>query len=117
MTKRKPDLALGHNHYLEYTRWAPEDLPANRKLYGVPKGKPMPTIEKLGALINHRKPDGSECWGHIHFDTLEVRKAMGGNDANYWTVKSWNPLTIEPSILCRLCGDHGFIRGGKWVPA
>lgn len=27
------------------------------------------------------------------------------------------PLTLSPSLLCKTCGDHGFIRGGKWVAA
>lgn len=36
---------------------------------------------------------------------------------NLWTLVSWEPLTIAPSVLCVTCGDHGFIRDGKWVPA
>jgi len=34
-----------------------------------------------------------------------------------WQVESWEPLTISPSVLCLICGDHGFIRNGSWVPA
>jgi hypothetical protein len=30
---------------------------------------------------------------------------------------SEDPLHIEPSLLCEFCGDHGFIRDGRWVPA
>ena len=30
---------------------------------------------------------------------------------------SRDPLHVEPSILCAACGDHGFIRDGKWVKA
>jgi hypothetical protein len=26
-------------------------------------------------------------------------------------------LTVAPSLLCRTCGNHGFIREGRWVPA
>jgi hypothetical protein len=26
-------------------------------------------------------------------------------------------LTLSPSLLCMRCGDHGFIRNGKWVKA
>ena len=29
---------------------------------------------------------------------------------------AYDPLTVAPSLLCA-CGDHGFIRDGKWVPA
>lgn len=34
-----------------------------------------------------------------------------------WDVHSLDPLHLEPSLLCRLCGSHGFIRAGVWVPA
>jgi hypothetical protein len=48
-----------------------------------------------------------------------------------WQVQTWEPLTISPSLLCKMprfgpdnkaipgteCGDHGFIRGGRWVRA
>ncbi len=27
-------------------------------------------------------------------------------------------LTVEPSVVCPSgCGDHGFVRDGRWVPA
>lgn len=29
---------------------------------------------------------------------------------------SADPLTISPSLLCR-CGDHGWLRDGRWIPA
>lgn len=34
-----------------------------------------------------------------------------------WKLESLEPLTLSPSLLCRWCGKHGFIREGKWVPA
>lgn len=42
-----------------------------------------------------------------------------GLDATWtpWTLESWEPLTVSPSLLCMGCGAHGFIREGKWVPA
>jgi hypothetical protein len=33
-----------------------------------------------------------------------------------WDVVSESPLTLAPSLLCRACGHHGFIRDGKWIP-
>lgn len=35
---------------------------------------------------------------------------------NGWKLESEHPLTISPSLLCRACQCHGFIRDGKWVP-
>lgn len=34
-----------------------------------------------------------------------------------WELVSLEPLTLSPSLLCRVCGHHGFIRDGRWVPA
>lgn len=34
-----------------------------------------------------------------------------------WTIVKREPLTLSPSLLCPLCGHHGFIREGRWVPA
>jgi hypothetical protein len=39
------------------------------------------------------------------------------NDIVGWTVQSTDPITLSPSLLCSACGEHGFIRDGKWVPA
>jgi len=34
-----------------------------------------------------------------------------------WQLVQEDPLTLSPSILCRVCGHHGFIQNGLWVPA
>jgi hypothetical protein len=108
-----PEIDLGHGHFLRYFRWEPDDLPENRAQYGVP----LPCVEKAGAQVSHAKPDGSECFSGIYFDLPELRKHWGNDDRHYWQVQSWEPLTVSPSLLCTRCGDHGFIRDGKWVPA
>jgi hypothetical protein len=60
-------------------------------------------------------PDGEPSAGGVWFDVpgLPEHAAAGPT----WTVESWDPLTLSPSIACRSCGHHGFIRDGKWVPA
>lgn len=32
-----------------------------------------------------------------------------------WTVESLWPLTLSPSLKCRDCGHHGYIRNGEWI--
>jgi len=33
-----------------------------------------------------------------------------------WTVESWRPLTILPSLQSHCpCKDHGFIKNGRWT--
>jgi len=34
-----------------------------------------------------------------------------------WKVDQATPLSLSPSIHCRACDDHGFVRNGQWVPA
>lgn len=33
------------------------------------------------------------------------------------TVDDSGVITVDPSIVCPDCGDHGWVRAGKWVPA
>ncbi len=100
-------LDLGHNHTLRYTTWAPD-----RGLN--PQYADLPDVERIGAIVAHHKPDGSSCEGAIFFDSETARRVLP--DRPRWTVQSWEPLTLNPSLLCH-CGDHGFIRDGRWVQA
>lgn len=101
------DIDLGDNHFLKFYGWFP-DRHLNPQYDGIPD------VEKYGANIYHRTVDGLPCVGGITF--------AGSTAANIspkeptWDVQSWDPLTLSPSLLCH-CGDHGFIRNGKWVRA
>lgn len=101
-------LDLGSDHVLYWYSWGP-DRSAN------PRFRDYPDVAKWGASVDHlRADDGRPCSGFITFhgpvqDELSERPK--------WTVESWDPLTLSPSILCVLCGDHGFIRNGKWETA
>jgi hypothetical protein len=71
----------------------------------------------VGYIERHPKPDnlanrnrgvvGDPCSGFVQF----------AGDGARWTREQADPLTLSPSIACRTCGNHGFIRDGKWVPA
>lgn len=71
---------------------------------------------KSGATVRHKKSDGSICDGWIDFDGSAWAQEFN-NNITVWQVLSWEPLTLSPSIACRSCGDHGFIRNGKWERA
>ena len=69
----------------------------------------------VGLIDSHLKPDGSPCsGGSIVFD-LPQNADFPGHDR--WQVISEEPLTLSPSLLCRACGSHGWIRDGAWVEA
>jgi hypothetical protein len=90
MTPDSFDIDIGDNHWL---RWTERE-----------------GGQRIGALISHLKSDGSMCWGHIFFTPFDNHPTWEF-DGNY------EAPTFSPSILCRLCNDHGFIREGKWAKA
>jgi hypothetical protein len=102
-----PALDLGHGHTLRFFGWAP-DRDLNPQYAGIPDEP------HAGAIIDHPRPDGAPCSGALTFDTPTMRRIRPGGDL--WQVESWEPLTISPSVQCS-CGDHGFVRDGRWVPA
>ena len=74
--------------------------------------------QRIGATIMHRAgPKGTEtgwCIGGIQFAGTQHQRDYP--EQPYWNVESYDPLTINPSVRCS-CGDHGLVRGGKWVRA
>jgi hypothetical protein len=101
------ELDLGLDHWLHYFGFSPD-----RDLN--PQYVDLPDNDKIGGIITHRKPDGKMCEASIWFDCPQTRRCLAHHPL--WTVESWEPLTCSPSFVCH-CGDHGFIRSGKWVPA
>ena len=106
------ELDLGDDHFLNFTRWDP-DLALNPQwahLADLTKSTPH-----YGAIVRHKaNTETGWCEGSITFDTELTRQMKTPHP--FWKVESWEPLTCSPSLLCG-CGDHGFIRGGKWVRA
>ena len=102
----KTILDLGQNHTLRVLRWAPD-----RTLN--PQYAHLPDVEHYGAVIAHPGPLGV-CEATITFDG-PVRQELSPAKPR-WHVVEWEPLTVTPSVVCA-CGDHGWIRKGRWVPA
>jgi hypothetical protein len=72
---------------------------------------------RVGASIAHKKPDGSDCDGWIAFAGRAWANSFAPGAIATWVVEADDPLTLSPSVLCRACGDHGWVRGGRWVRA
>jgi hypothetical protein len=72
----------------------------------------------IGLIEHHPKPEGGPglyCGGYISW-------VPGGTRSAKHQLVAGSPgdeehLTISPSLLCRTCGNHGFIRDGKRVTA
>lgn len=95
---------IGHGFSMSYFRWAPD-----RELN--PQYADIPDVDRAGIIVDC--PHG--IGGAVHFDVGERMKEIFPN-SNFWTVQSWDPLTLDPSILCTECGCHGYIRNGAWEP-
>lgn len=94
-------LNLGSGHWLRWT-------------------SSMQGEQRIGATIIH--PAGPKatsetgyCMSGVMFAGTQYERDHAGEHA-FWQLESYEPLTISPSVLCS-CGDHGFIREGRWVPA
>lgn len=98
----QPTLHLGRDYYLGFVCWKPD-----RQLN--PQYINLPDVEKYSAIYIHPRPDSNGyCIGAITFES-EVANIIDRGRPK-WKVESWEPLTLSPSLLCRTCGSHGFIR-------
>lgn len=98
---------LGDGHTAKWVGWRP-DRELNPQYAGIPD------VEKWGLEIVHTSPAGNPCAGFVTM-TSEVQRQVAPR-ATTWDVQSWDPLTLSPSVLCS-CGDHGWIRDGRWIRA
>ena len=60
----------------------------------------------------HKNSAGNLCCGWVPFQVESEHLTTHGPK---WSVQSYEPLTMHPSLLCN-CGHHGFIRNGRWEP-
>lgn len=91
--------------------WSPDrSIPSNAQRYAG-----ISDIEKCCLQLDHKTPSGEPCVGMVTVEHPGSREVFPKPHA-LWQVKSWEPLTLTPSVLCG-CGWHGFITGGKWVSA
>jgi hypothetical protein len=74
--------------------------------------------KRVGGNVLHPPVEG-KCGGQgwLTFEGRSWAREFAPGAIATWKVESEEPFTISPSILCRACGDHGFIRDGKWVRA
>jgi hypothetical protein len=107
---------LGHGHSLKWASWSP-DRELNPQYAG------LPDVEHCTAIVRHDlRPDDPKrtcqkqgyCEGAITIDSSVARQLWPAGP--FWELQSAEPLTLSPSLLCH-CGDHGFIREGRWVVA
>lgn len=63
----------------------------------------------------HLRADGTWCKSFIDFKGGTWARQFGPDVG--WDLVKLDPLTLNPSLLCRICGDHGYIENGRWRKA
>jgi len=103
------DIDLGDDHWLQFMGSGGDGVT------NTATGEAVPWTPQIGASVLHRCDKTESGWneGFVLFDI----PANAADARPKWQISSWDPLTISPSLLQRDCGDHGFIREGKWVRA
>ena len=61
----------------------------------------------------HTHPDARSTSGVLCQSFCAVRPIDG---APVHEILSAEPLTLSPSLKCRICGAHGEVTAGKWEP-
>lgn len=59
--------------------------------------------------VRDDRPEGAGNFAILPFDVPGTEQWKV-----HWHLEQLLPLTISPSILCRECGFHGFLRAGRW---
>lgn len=72
-------------------------------------------LRLVGMEVEHLRPDGQWCGGFVAPDTPLVRRFEVRPSGH--RVVGLAPLEIEPSLACRSCDSHGWVRNGNWVAA
>jgi hypothetical protein len=86
-----PQLDLGHGHFFSPVIGADDQL--------------------VGWLHTH--PDARTSSGVLCQSFCAVRPLNG---SPIHQIISVEPLTLQPSLLCRMCGAHGHVTNGAWDP-
>lgn len=71
-----------------------------------------PDEHLVGFLVEHDTVTGTRCRSYasvLSADHPDGRWIGSGELVE-------GTLTLTPSLLCRLCGDHGFVVSGAWIP-
>lgn len=80
----------------------------------------------IGLIEHHPKgpdarPGALYCGGYVAWVAAEAQAVDRPYTARHQLLAGGpgdeQSLTVAPSLACRTCPSHGFIRDGRWIPA
>lgn len=116
-------VALDADHALSWIWWSAMAMAHNRTSTDVDEwwdASEQPDRVWVGFDEWHRRADGTWCVGYCLIDVPAANEwaaAYVGGQTRRWQVVSRSPLTLTPSLACKVCPSHGFITNGRWVVA
>lgn len=74
-----------------------------------------PVLDQDERLVGwlHTHPDARNADARLCQSFCAVRSGFGPDVHEVVIV---GPLTLSPSLKCRVCGSHGEVKNGKWEP-
>jgi hypothetical protein len=106
------EIEIGHGFTIRfYTEKNAVEL-MGRTTTGLIITGPAPAQCKYKKVFSAEEQTGL-CGGGVNFTNSRIAAKEG---RPMWQVKSWEPLTLTPSIVCGCGGQHGFITNGQYVP-
>jgi hypothetical protein len=113
VTGQSHDLGTGHSY-----RFVVGDTHSWPDTYGMITNHDDGTQTTVTGIIetHPRTDNGQPCEGLVSF-VRPLRPSEHEAARPVWIVNSLDPLDLDPSILCTVCGAHGYIRRGVWVNA
>jgi hypothetical protein len=117
MSEKKHDLDLGDGHYLDWTTYEGErcgGIISHTKDQALYESQ-MAKLKESGNYDEEVAEFYRLCQGAITIkgSTSAIKHAR---QAVWEMTGTFEQPTFSPSFLCH-CGDHGFVREGKWVRA
>lgn len=111
-------IPLGSDHSYDFiygdALWWEDNWP-KKKWLNITHKNGSPEEILTGMVIWHKRPDNGEtCGVLIHF-MRPLQTSEKELDYPIWEVSMMKPLSIHPSIICKVCKDHGFIKEGRWL--
>lgn len=109
----KASVSVGKDHYIRIIYWTPDGR-------GIGTTQPEDDWVAIGLNEYHKNELDQWCGGYITFDNVPEAALYidryGGKLSGH-VLDNLDPVSVSPSLQCKSCPSHGFIKAGCWSDA